>query len=64
MLICAAKNTDLEMEVWIQSLPFILLQKILRLEAYEPPKVDSFLKKYLFFICGYSGSWLLRMGFL
>ena len=48
MLICAAKNTDLEMEVWIQSLPFILLQKILRLEPMNHLKLTVFLKNIYF----------------
>ena len=48
MLMCATKNTDLGMEVWIQSLPSILLQKIVRLEPINHLKLTVFKKNINF----------------
>ena len=45
MLMCATKNTDLGMEVWIQSLPSILLHKIVRLEPVNHLKLTVFKEK-------------------
>ena len=45
LLVCARKSTDLGMEIWLESLPSILLQRILRLEAVN-------LLKLTVFICG------------
>ena len=49
MLMCATKNTDLGMEVWIQSLPSILLHKIVRLEPVNHLKLTVF-KENIYFL--------------